>query len=124
MTYPDICACSTLLVLLMVGSFIQLGPQCFGLPGGDCCFQTAVEASVISRVKLQLPAQQAESLESAFTRGSLNKVLEELAGLRAPLVLCFTHCSVFPSQKGAKLKARLLQVSSPTSTEKEMVERE
>lgn len=75
----------------MLCSFVQFGPQGLDLPGADCSLQGAVEVAVVQRIQLQLPAEDAEGLQSAFTGGGLDKVLEEHAGLSHALVLGFTH---------------------------------
>lgn len=67
------------LVLFMGHPLVQLGPQRFGFPGGDFGLQTAVEGAAVGRVKVQLPAEDAEGLEGALTCGGLDEVLEKLA---------------------------------------------
>lgn len=69
---------------------IQLAPQRFGFPGVDFGLQTAVEGAAIGGVQVQLPAQEAEGLEGALTRGGLDEVLEQLPHI-VPLVLHLAH---------------------------------
>lgn len=66
------------LVLFMGHPLIQLAPQRFGFPGGDFGLQTAVEGAAVVRVKVQLPAEDAEGLEGALTCRGLDEVLEQL----------------------------------------------
>lgn len=75
----------------MLCSFVQFGPERFDLPCVDCGLQGAVEAAVVQRVQVQLPAEDAEGLKSPFASGSLYEVLEEHAGLAQVLVLPLAH---------------------------------
>lgn len=90
-SYPGALAGFILVVNLVLCSFVQFGPQGFDLPGADCSLQGAVEVAVVQRIQLQLPAEDAEGLQSPFTGGRLDKVLKEHAGLRHALVLRLTH---------------------------------
>lgn len=77
----------------MACSLVQFPPEAFGLPVGDGSFQAAVEASVVGGVQLQLPTEDAEGLQGAFTGSGLHEVLKQLAGLRRTLVLRLPHPS-------------------------------
>lgn len=94
-TYSGVYAGFALIILLVAGSLVQFPPEAFGLPVSDGSFQAAVETSVVRGVQLQLPAEDAESLQGAFTSSGLHEVLKQLAGLRRTLVLCLPH--LFPS---------------------------
>lgn len=94
-TYSGVCAGFALIILFVAGSLVQFPPEAFGLPVSDGSFQAAVEASVVRGVQLQLPAEDAESLQGAFTSSGLHEVLKQLAGLRRALVLRLPH--LFPS---------------------------
>lgn len=96
-TYSGVRAGFALTVLLVAGSLVQFPPEAFGLPVGDGSFQAAVEVPVVQEVQLQLPAEDAEGLQGAFTGSGLHKVLKELAGLRRTLVLSLPHPSYFIS---------------------------
>lgn len=91
LSYPGSLAGSALVVNLVLGPLVQLGPQSLDLPGADCGLQRAVEAAVVQGVQLQLPAQDAEGLQGALAGGRLHKVLKEHAGLRHALVLRLAH---------------------------------
>lgn len=90
-SYPGALAGFVVVVDLVLCPFVQFGPQSFDLPGGDCSLQWAVEVAVVQRIQFQLPAQDAEGLQSPFTGGCLDKVLKEDAGLCHTFILCLTH---------------------------------
>lgn len=94
-TYSGVCAGFALIILLVAGSLVQFPPEAFGLPESDSSFEAAVEASVVGGVQLQLPAEDTESLQGAFTGSGLDKVLKQLTGLRRTLILSLPH--LFPS---------------------------
>lgn len=94
-TYSGVCAGFALIILLVAGSLVQFPPEAFGLPVSDGSFQAAVEASVVGGVQLQLPAEDAESLQGAFAGSGLHEVLKQLAGLRRTLIFRLPH--LFPS---------------------------
>lgn len=83
-------------VLFMGHPLVQLAPQRFGFPGGDFGLQTAVEGAAVGRVQVQLPAEEAEGLEGALTRGGLDEVLEQLPHV-VPLLLHLAH--LLPGQQ-------------------------
>lgn len=90
-SHPGALAGFVLVVDLLLGPFVQFGPQGFDLPGADCSLQGAVEVAAVQRVQLQLSAQDAEGLQSPFAGGCLDKVLKELAGPSRALILRLTH---------------------------------
>lgn len=96
----------------MLCSLVQFGPQGLDLPGADCGLQRAVEAAVVQRVQLQLPAEDAEGLQSPLTGGRLHEVLKEHAGLSHALVFRLAHRR---RRESASFALRLSSSSSSAS---------
>lgn len=119
-TYSGVYAGFALIILLVAGSLVQFPPEAFGLPVSDGSFQAAVETSVVRGVQLQLPAEDAESLQGAFTSSGLHEVLKQLAGLRRTLVLCLPH--LFPSVDKGFSQVLVLAFLSRTGERKKKTE--
>lgn len=91
LSHPGALTGLVLAVDFVLRPFVQFGPQSLDLPGADGGLERAVEAAIVQRVQLQLPAQDAEGLQRPFAGGRVDKVLKELAGLRCAFILRLTH---------------------------------
>ena len=89
--YLRVGACFALLVLLMAGPLVQLGPECLRLPVVELGLELVVEDAAVGGLQLQVVAQLLEGLQRALARARLDEVVEQR--VRAVHLDCPRHRS-------------------------------
>lgn len=76
---------TALLVLLLAGPLVQLGPQRLGLPVVELGLELVVEDAGVGGLDLQVLAELLEGLERALAGGGLDEVVEQDVGEVHPI---------------------------------------
>ena len=75
--YLRVSARPALLVLLLAGPLVQLGPESLGLPVVELGLELVVEDPGVGGLELQVVTQLLEGLQRALARAGLDKVVEQ-----------------------------------------------